>query len=167
MRFPLAVISAGTRIVKCLCAGVCLLVCSGPILIIVGMVLLVSTNTRDSNVAEYNAAVKSFNTTGLDKWISGTIGGISVSEKDDEVAIEGDTEGVDLSGTSQYVMASVPLSSSPTAVPFNVATVKPFTRQLAKAVSETVNVHCNSQSVCSADTMVSLCNEQHSTRRCS
>lgn len=91
---------------KAIMACICCCLCAGPILIIVGIVLLASPNTREDDVKNYNDAISSYNsnTAPILTSLSLSVEGSSMSRTQESINVQGNTEGVD-SG-SHYVFTA-------------------------------------------------------------
>ena len=112
-------------IAKCLCGCLFCLLCGGPILLIVGIVILTAPNTRADDVKEYNTVVGAYDHLESDAWAPGNIGGATTTLVTEQIMIKGDDEGIDKSA-SRFARAYV--SSQPTTVSYTISTILPFSR---------------------------------------
>eukprot|EP00760_Papus_ankaliazontas_P003077 PhM_4_TR11408/c0_g1_i1/m.71284 len=60
----LDIFEAGAEFIRCICCMICIAFCAGPVLLIIGIVLVVAPNTRTQRVNEYNDACLSWMTSG-------------------------------------------------------------------------------------------------------
>lgn len=126
-------------IAKCLCGCLLCLLCGGPILLIVGIVVLVAPNTRADDVKEYNSVVAAYNHLDSDAWNPGTIGGASATLVTEQINIKGDEDGID-KAASRFVRAF--LSSQPSNVPYAITTITPFSRTPIYTEQRTAQGQC-------------------------
>lgn len=158
-----ALFNAASSCMRKVLGLLCCIICSGPILVIVGIVLLATPNDRADRVSRYNQAVASFNSTGISGgsgWANGgQIGGAAVTAVTESVPMEAGQSGVDTTGTSVYVRnTQSPHSSVSSSQVYAVNNVATFTRTLTKTRSFTTSISCpDSGSTCSSTTQSNKC----------
>ena len=145
-----AVRQAG-RMAQCLCGCLFCLICGGPILFIVGIVIIASPNTREDDIKEYNTAVGAYSLTASNDWSGGTISSSTISLTTQTVVIKGNDDDVD-PASSRYATASV--SSPPSSVSYAITSITPFTRSVTYSQSRTQSGDCQ-RSDCYSGTGVS------------
>jgi hypothetical protein len=103
---------------------VCCVLCAGPILFIIGIVVLATPNHRNEDVRKYNAAVKTWDSSesGPMKASTFEIGDTEMTQMISPVVIQGDTEDVDMNATSIYFQGYVPspLSNGMLPIPITI-----------------------------------------------
>ena len=141
----------------------CLLVIGGPVLFIVGIVVLLAPNNRDSTVNTYNTAVTNFNSTTISaSWTSGTIGGQAFTLQAQPVQLLGDLTGV---STASSLVAQSVVATSVTNLVYNVSSITPFSRTVATSTTKTVSMTCTS-SYCSGSGSNCRCYQQQMSSKC-
>jgi hypothetical protein len=113
-------------------------------LLIVGIVIIASPNTREEDIKEYNSVVAAYTITDSNDWSSGTIAGVSTSLQTESVTIKGNDEDVE-PASSRYARASV--SSPSGSVSYSITSITPFTRTVSYSQSRTKSGDCQ-QSNC-------------------
>lgn len=143
--------------IRALCACLCCLVCGGPILIIVGIVLLAAKNTRKDDVKEYNDAVSAYNPTPVDSWLPATINGASATTTTQTDPIDGDRDGINRVGVSRLVSANVATAGS---FSFALQNVAAFSLNgIPSTKSRSTNGYCN-LNYCSYGHMEDSCRDR-------
>ncbi|CUF80579.1 procyclic surface glycoprotein, PSSA-2, putative [Bodo saltans] len=162
---PCGVCEAAGSCVRMVIGCLCCIFLGGPVLFIVGIVLLVSDNNRADYVATYNKAVVNFDTSGMATWSStGTMGETaspaSFAMQTAPVVIYGDLEDVNQNGVSTFGDNSItyPASTTPS-LTFSATTSTPFTRSSVQTlVTYSSSVRCRTSfGSCSTGDMQTLC----------
>jgi hypothetical protein len=91
---------------RCVFGAVCLCLCIGPILIILGAVFLAGKNTRDEDVKNYNANAADYNRVDAPILQQATLSvdGVAFTRQVPTVVVKGDTSGV--TATNHYVFTA-------------------------------------------------------------
>ena len=147
------------RMAQCVCGCLFCMICGGPIMLIVGIVILVIPNTREKDVKDYNEAAAKFDAAPVNGW-TGTIGGVTATKHTDNVVPSGETEDVD---TFQSVYMASSISSQPNSVAYNLATVASTTVTVPGSTYSSVlsgSVRCR-QSYCSSSKAANLCKDKY------
>eukprot|EP00744_Colponema_vietnamica_P004206 GILI01006318.1.p1 GENE.GILI01006318.1~~GILI01006318.1.p1 ORF type:complete len:647 (+),score=157.75 GILI01006318.1:2-1942(+) len=146
--------------VRGLCACLCCLVCGGPILLIVGIVLLVAKNDRQDHIDEYNNAVDAYDPTPVNAWAVGaTINGQAAAASSRTDPVEGNREDINRVGDSRVVSATVSSQSDYT---YALTSVTPFTvSNVQTSRSLTVDAKCNRNLGCSFSQMSTYCSNEY------
>lgn len=161
---PCALFQAAGDCIRVVLGCLCCVLIGGPVMIIVGIVLLVGDNNRADYVKTYNAAVANFDTSGMATWASAGAMGRTGSQQTfsmqtSPVIINGDTTDVNTSGYSYYGQNSFNTGATPVSLTFSATTSTAFTRnnvQMSKVDSS--GQRCTTSfSSCSTSTMQSLC----------
>ena len=124
---------------KGLCGCLFCMICGGPILLIVGIVVLVTPNSRGADVDEYNAAVDAYDISLADTWTPGTIASASTSVVTVPINIVGSDEDVE-DASSRYVRAY--LNSQPSPVSYAIAKIAAFARSPTYSQTRTQTGRC-------------------------
>lgn len=160
---------AASRMIRAVVGCLCLGLLGGPIMVIVGIVMIATPNTRQTHVDNYNNAVASFNVNVMQAW-TGTIDGYSITLSNPLVAVQGSTEGVK-QGTS--AIASATVSNQPTLVNVNINPVTAFTlSNIPYQSTGSARMYCtksrctssctSSPYYCSSTSMQNACSSQYS-----
>eukprot|EP00742_Colponemidia_sp_Colp-10_P023111 GILJ01027464.1.p1 GENE.GILJ01027464.1~~GILJ01027464.1.p1 ORF type:complete len:415 (-),score=33.90 GILJ01027464.1:309-1508(-) len=135
------------------------MVCGGPILFIVGIVLLVAKNTREDDVKAYNEAVTAYDPSPVNSWQSGTIQGSSLQLTTQTNPIEGNREGINVVGESRMVYANIGQRTSYT---YNLTNVQLFTADSIVTIkSKTATAYCRNSNGCIRTQMSSYCASEY------
>ena len=164
--FIFGAIGAVGRAGKALCGCICTLVLGGPILIIVGILMLTVENTRKSDVAAYNKVAEEYNTSigrAMTPAYFSINGGQSraMSYNTVRVPIEGNTEGV-TSALSSLVSGYAPTQSSSFvdtarftfSLSYNATS---FNAEIPTKSTGSESIRCDRVNDCTAATMSDIC----------
>ena len=115
----------GVGTARSIAGFVCCILCTGPVLFIVGIVLLVSPNNRKANVDKYNSAVTLYNApTGNGQAMKSStfsVDGVALTPLAVPVGIGGDLQDVSRDGVSQKFSGLVTKFSSTSTIPASVS----------------------------------------------
>jgi len=169
------IFQAASGLARCVAGVLCCLFCGGPVLIIVGIVLLVSPNNRSGDVAQFNSAVTSYNKADAPILASTSMEVLSLplTRTQQSITVQGDTNGVD-SATHYVFSRSDNTFGGATEWPVSIQTPsvnKTLTWDIAwmKTVSKDLmcdSTHCtndcsdNGNFQCSSGAMRSYCQTQ-------
>jgi len=112
------VLEEGLECARAIIGCACFIVLIGPILFIVGLVMLLAPNTRQQDVNTYNSAVSAWTSSGNARMmtmanISGPawpVGRVPLQPASMSVVVDGNTDGVQ-AATSNYLQGTVSLSA--------------------------------------------------------
>ena len=158
-------VRAAAGCIQCAIGCLCCLCIGGPVLFIVGIVILVASNDREANVKAYNEAVTNYGSTSdIDLW-KGSVNSSPYNFVGTSIAqhIVGNTEGITAIGTSRAAVAAHVMRSADThnSYAFNLATVTPFVSSgIEYDRSQSGSVTCPS-SLCSTSTMGQRCRDAY------
>lgn len=132
-------------------------------MIIVGIVMVMAPNNRESQVNAYNAAIASFNTNIYAGW-TGTIAGNSAQQQTTNINVEGNMEGIN-QGQSSVMAANV--NGQPVTVNFNFNNLATSFSRSPSFTKNNVNfISCSSRyssvnEYCSPSSMLQKCRDQY------
>ena len=145
----------------CLTAVACialLVICAGPILIVVGIVLITAdggNSDRNDRVDEFNRAVEDYRPTRVAGWRPGTTNGAAMMLYVDNVVVYGDTDRVTDVAKTEYLGANGPYSSTAS---FSLNGIAPFTRTgIRQSGTRAIGAYCGSSFGCSNYEMNNYC----------
>lgn len=161
---------AADDMVRMLFGCLCFLLVGGPIMFIVGIVVLTSDNNRASKVAAYNEAVANFDTTGMPAWpFSGSMGELSspqpytMSNVSMSLVVDGNQEGL-IPGFTYYGSNNVPVSTTPLSLVLSATGSSVISRNgVPRTATYTYSVKCTSSTSCSSSNMLSRCQSRYAT----
>lgn len=158
---------------KAVAGCLCCLILAGPILIIVGIVLLAVKNTREDDVADYNKAVTAYDGTAVGSWVPGIVnltsssgGGPLTLYTNQPVVIEGNTEGVN-TGYSNVLRGNLEprsVSGSYHTVSFSLTSVPKFEQSVPISIIKTSTPWCSDARGCTTTRMGDICRGDHGPR---
>eukprot|EP00758_Cryptobia_borreli_P013872 Tbor_TRINITY_DN5873_c0_g2::TRINITY_DN5873_c0_g2_i7::g.7145::m.7145 len=158
-------VMAGGQMVKSACACLCCCICAGPILVIVGVVIIVSPNTRKDDVNAYNTAVADWKSGNAEAdvsgWLPGTIGNSQATKVTKPVVVDGSTDDVsDPSIEVPFVRSSTPFHDTVSAS-YNLNNVDVFSITVTTSIPKKVSVSCKSSRGCSYSDMENYCKRRY------
>eukprot|EP00758_Cryptobia_borreli_P013870 Tbor_TRINITY_DN5873_c0_g2::TRINITY_DN5873_c0_g2_i4::g.7140::m.7140 len=162
-------VMAGGQMVKSACACLCCCICAGPILVIVGVVIIVSPNTRKDDVNAYNTAVADWKSGNAEAdvsgWLPGTIGNSQATKVTKPVVVDGSTDDVsDPSIEVPFVRSSTPFHDTVSAS-YNLNNVDVFSITVTTSIPKTVSVSCQRNRGCSHSEMENNCKSRYSSSK--
>lgn len=149
---------------KGICGGICFFLVAGPVLLIVGIVFLVSPNTRLAHVTAYNKAIADYNISVTNGWYPGSyISGVPMLQQTALIQVLGNTEEVNLEGTQSYGEVALSYSTLPITFDYSVKGVSNFTRTPLKKKSQSTSIYCGASSgkSCTASSQASKCSSTY------
>jgi hypothetical protein len=161
--FPCGLFQAATGMFRAALGCLCCLLLGGPIMIIVGIVMVSAPNNRESQVQAYNNAIASFNTNVFSGW-SGTIANTQAQQATMSITVQGNMEGIN-PGESSVMTAGV--STQPNSVTFAFDQLSESFSSSPGYVNANVNyISCSSaystaNQYCSSSSMQSKCRSQY------
>ena len=120
----LGLFRAASDCIRLILGILCCMFCSGPVCVVVGIVLFLTKGDREANINAYNAIVGNYTTGPIASWIPATVGANRFSLISQEVTVYGNLDDV-LPATSRLLSAQGALSTTASYALTNVA---PFTR---------------------------------------
>lgn len=158
------------NLAKAVAGCLCCLILAGPILIIVGIVLLAVKNTREDDVASYNQAVTAYDGTEVGSWVPGIVNLTSSSGSgpltlytNQPVIVEGNTEGVN-TGYSNVLRGNLEprsVSGSYHTVSFSLTSVPKFEQSVPISIIKTSTPWCSDARGCTTTRMGDICRGDH------
>lgn len=146
--------------VKLMCTCTCCIGLIGPIILIVGIVMIALPNSRASDVKEFNDAIKAYDATPLANMdVPGSnIQGARATLQSSHISVKGNLEDVNTAGYSSYLQSAANFVAGST-ITFDIDDVDTFQRNPKKVSEARVDMECSSSSGCMASTMRNRCSE--------
>jgi hypothetical protein len=124
----------------------------GPILIIVGLVMIFSENNREASIREYNNAVSSYQSyvTTIESWtgsasLGNTLDTYTMATARESVSVIGNTDGVS-SATSTLLRGQLKAATQSNNVQYAIASKLSMQRSFAFTKTLSTNIQCSGQS---------------------
>eukprot|EP00744_Colponema_vietnamica_P003655 GILI01005569.1.p1 GENE.GILI01005569.1~~GILI01005569.1.p1 ORF type:complete len:383 (-),score=85.73 GILI01005569.1:216-1340(-) len=145
------------RMAQAICGCLCCLVIGGPVLIIVGIVLLAAKNTRTDDIATYNKAVAAYNGSAVSAWLPASVNGNYATRITSTVNVNGNLNGVN-PAVSTLLETTNSLPGGTSTFTFSLSNVSAFQRNFPTSrSSSSYTMNCPYSNGCTVNYMSGQC----------